>query len=180
MQIRRVVTGHARDGRPTVMSDGPPPNGRDLESVPGLSAALVWATDAKPSIAGSAVDRTEVVESWVPAPGETRFTMLTLPPDEVFMGEEMDHAAAAAEQQAVLPGLAETFEPDAPGMHRTDSIDYVIVLDGEVWLDLDGGRETKLSCGDVVIQNGTRHAWRNRSGRPARLAFVLIGAGRDA
>jgi len=63
-----------------------------------------------------------------------------------------------------------------PGMHRTHSIDYGIVLDGEIWLELDNGEQTQLNRGDTIVQLGGRHAWRNNSDRPATLAFVLIGA----
>ncbi|MBM3558643.1 MAG: cupin domain-containing protein [Alphaproteobacteria bacterium] len=59
-------------------------------------------------------------------------------------------------------------------MHRTDTVDYGIVLDGEVWMVLDVG-ETLLRAGDVVVQRGTNHAWQNRSGRPARMAFINLG-----
>ena len=72
------------------------------------------------------------------------------------------------------PGLGERFEPN--GMHTTPTVDYGIVLDGEIWLELDEGRTTLLRQHDVVIQNGTRHAWRNKSERAATVAFVLIGA----
>ena len=75
-----------------------------------------------------------------------------------------------------VPGLAECFESDNPGMHTTDTIDYGIVLDGEIWLELDDGQTQHLRKLDVVVQNGTRHAWRNRSGRVTLMAFVLIGA----
>jgi len=76
------------------------------------------------------------------------------------------------------PGFIRVFEPDAPGMHTTDSVDYGVLLDGEVWLELDDGREVRLAPHDLVIQNGTRHAWRNKSTRQATLLFVLIGAQR--
>ena len=72
------------------------------------------------------------------------------------------------ENLAVSPGLAERFEPD--GMHTTPTVDYAIVLDGEIWLELDEGRRRLLRQHDVVIQNGTRHAWRNKSDRTATLA----------
>ena len=87
-----------------------------------------------------------------------------------------DGAAAAEENLKAIPGLAERFEPDNPGMHTTDTIDYGIVLDGEIWLELDHGRTEHLRRHDVVIQNGTRHAWRNRTDRVTLMAFVLIGA----
>ena len=77
------------------------------------------------------------------------------------------------------PGIAEHFEPGNPGMHTTDSVDYVVVLAGEVWLELDDGARTRLGPGDTVVQNGTRHAWRNLSAEPVTLAVVNVGAGRD-
>jgi quercetin dioxygenase-like cupin family protein len=82
--------------------------------------------------------------------------------------------AAVAENLAISPGLAELFEPD--GMHTTPTIDYGIVLEGEIWLELDEGRSRLIRKHDVVVQNGTRHAWRNKSDQPATLAVVLIGA----
>jgi hypothetical protein len=104
----------------------------------------------------------------------TRFLVVTFPPDSVFSAPGFDPQAAAAENSAISPGLAELFEAD--GMHATPTVDYGIVLEGEVWLELDEGRAELLRKHDVVVQNGTRHAWRNKSNRPATLAFVLIGA----
>lgn len=94
---------------------------------------------------------------------------MTLPPD-------LDIPAALAEIDRKLPGLGEVLEPDHPGMHRTDTIDYEIVISGEVWLELDGGQEVHLKPGDTVVQNGTRHGWRNKSSEPCVLAVTLIGA----
>jgi quercetin dioxygenase-like cupin family protein len=76
---------------------------------------------------------------------------------------------------AALPGLIESFEPDHPGMHTTATIDYGIILEGEMWLELDNGQSRLVKAGDIVIQNGTRHAWRNKSERIARALFVMIG-----
>ncbi|TDP91858.1 cupin domain-containing protein [Labedaea rhizosphaerae] len=69
-------------------------------------------------------------------------------------------------------------EPGAPGMHRTDSLDYVLVVSGEVTLELDDGEQTVLAAGDVVVQNGTRHAWRNHGTEPCTIVGVAIGANR--
>jgi quercetin dioxygenase-like cupin family protein len=85
---------------------------------------------------------------------------------------------ALAEVEHKLPGLASHLEADSPGMHTTDSIDFEYVLSGEVWLELDDGKEVHLRSGDTVVQNGTRHAWRNKSTEPCRLLFCLIGAHR--
>jgi quercetin dioxygenase-like cupin family protein len=77
-----------------------------------------------------------------------------------------------------MPGAIAAMEPDAPGMHITDSIDYVLVVSGEATLELDNGEQTVLRAGDAVIQNGTRHAWRNHGTEPCTIVGVAIGANR--
>jgi len=104
--------------------------------------------------------------------------LVTYPPDSVMATPAFDPEAARVEYLARLPGLAELFEPRNPGTHTTDTIDYVIVVDGEIWLELDEGKVGPLRCGDIVVQNGTRHAWRNRGDGPATLVFVFVGAKR--
>ena len=94
------------------------------------------------------------------------------------MREDFDAVAAAQEFAQLQPDMAAVQERDHPGMHRTETIDYVIVLDGEVYLELDDHQEVLLKPHDAIIQNGTRHAWRNRSDRSVLLAVVLIGARR--
>ena len=106
--------------------------------------------------------------------------IVRFPPDAVFAEPAFDPVAAGREQSLHIPGLAECFEAENPGMHVTDTLDYDIVLEGEIWLELDDGAEVHLRQGDVAIQCGTRHAWRNKGSRPATMAFVLIGAVRDA
>jgi hypothetical protein len=102
--------------------------------------------------------------------------IVTFPPDAVLARPGFNPAAADAEQREFIPGLAERFEADAPGMHRTDTLDYDIVLDGEIWLELDDEATVHLRQGDIAVQRGTRHAWRNRGDRTATMCFVLIGA----
>jgi mannose-6-phosphate isomerase-like protein (cupin superfamily) len=163
-----VVTGHDADGRPTIVGDEPLPRFVERRAIPGMADGVVWATAAG---AGGA----EAVVSVVPGPGETRFLTVTLPPATAFESAQFDPAAAAAEDAEVIPGLAELFDPDDPGMHATPTVDYVVVLEGEVHLVMEGGEETVVRQGDIVIQNGTRHAWRNLSEHPATLATVMIG-----
>ncbi|HSV48605.1 MAG TPA: cupin domain-containing protein [Ramlibacter sp.] len=172
--IRRVVTGHDGQGRAVVAADSIPPRTHAFAHIPGMVSRLVWATPVVPQLPHDGGDPTPAVASIVPGPGESRLLIVTFPPDAVFAIPGFDFAAAAQENLAVSPGLAERFEPD--GMHQTPTVDYGIVLDGEVWLELDDGRAERLVRHDVVVQNGTRHAWRNRSEHPATLAFVLIGA----
>jgi quercetin dioxygenase-like cupin family protein len=92
--------------------------------------------------------------------------------------EDIDFENGAVELEEKLPGMAEHMEPDNPGMHTTDTIDFEYIISGEVWLELDNGEEVHLKAGDTVVQNGTRHAWRNKSNDPCRLVACLIGANR--
>ena len=172
--LHRVVTGHGKEGASRIAMQSTTPRTDVFKHIPGMVSRLVWATGPVATLPFDGVDPTPATASFVPGPGETRFIVATFPPDAVFGAADFDAEAAARENLAVSPGLAERFEPD--GMHATPTVDYAIVLDGEIWLELDDGASTLLRRHEVVIQNGTRHAWRNRSARPATLAFVLIGA----
>lgn len=174
---RRVVTT-VRDGKSVISSDGIPPNAHVHISWPGHMTSVCWATgpdltlpmaEAEPAPAGIRV---------TPKPGETRLMIVRFPPDQVFASPDYNPVAAASEQATHVPGLAERFEVDSPGMHTTDSVDYGIVIEGEIWLELDDGVEVHLRRGDVLVQGGTRHAWRNKGTQAATLAFVLLGAAR--
>jgi hypothetical protein len=171
---RRVVTT-VKDGKSVVASDGPVPNAHHYSSIPGMMTSVIYATAVPPLLPPGEVEAATPRMPVLPPPGETRLMIVTFPPDSLFARPEFDPAAADAEQRDFIPGLAELFEPDAPGMHRTDTVDYDIVLDGEIWLELDDGVTTHLRAGDVVIQGGTRHAWRNKGDRTATMCFVLIG-----
>ncbi|WP_244306376.1 cupin domain-containing protein [Paraburkholderia lacunae] len=114
----------------------------------------------------------------IPPAGGTSLLIVTFPPDHVMMSPQFDPAAAGAECMARMPDLAQTFELQSPGMHTTDTVDYAIVLAGEIWLEVDDGQQTRLCPTDVVVQNGTRHAWRNRSDAPSTVAFFMVGATR--
>jgi mannose-6-phosphate isomerase-like protein (cupin superfamily) len=178
MQVRRVVTGHDPDGRAVPVGDAPVPRSHDFQHIPSMSSAMVWATRPGEPIPRDVVDPTPHVLSQVPEPGGSCFLVVRFPPDAVFASPGFDPAAADAEQRAVSPGLAELFEPAEPGMHTTDSVDYIVVLDGRIWLELDDDRTVELGRGDTVVQNGTRHAWRNLGPEPATLAVVMLGARR--
>lgn len=174
LAMRRVVTGHDENGSSMVALDGAAPRSDAFVHIPGMMSRLIWSTEPDPTLPSNAADPTVSVASIVPPQSGTRFLVVTFPPDSVFFAPDFDPAAAAAENSAISPGLAELFEAD--GMHATPTIDYGIVLDGEIWLELDDGRAELLHRHDVIIQNGTRHAWRNKSERSATLAFILIGA----
>jgi hypothetical protein len=174
MQVRRVVTGHDADGRAIVASDTQV-DGLRPTLTPGSEFHRLWGGDTAPSFPddGSEPDH----DTYFPAVGGFRFGMFTVPPASAVSGSPPeDMAAAFAEFEASLPGIAAHMEPDAPGMHTTATIDFEVVLEGEVWLELDDGVEVHLREGDTVVQNGTRHAWRNHGDAPARLAVFLVGA----
>jgi hypothetical protein len=178
MGIRRVVTGTDPAGRPAIVSDGPAPRAHDFVHVPGMSSTMLWATEPDEPLRLDGSDPTRAVVRHVPGPGATRFVIVRFPPDSVVAAPGFDVEAADAEHRLVSPGLAELFEPDHPGMHQTDTVDYAIVVEGEIWLDLDEGGLTRLGTGDVCVQNGTRHAWRNRGSAGAVVAFVNVGQAR--
>jgi hypothetical protein len=113
--------------------------------------------------------------SALPPAGGSLLQIVTFPP--AATRRAADPKAMAEEYRARLRGLAESFERDGSGMHVTASIDYALVLDGELWLELDDGETVHLHAGDIVIQQATRHGWRNKSERPATIAFVMFASG---
>jgi len=137
--------------------------------------AQLWVTNAAPSVPVGQVDPTTARSSLIPPTGATSIALFDFPPDYV-MQNLADPGAMVEELSRELPGLFQTFEPSSPGMHTTPTIDYGIILVGELWLELDNGEARLVRAGDVVVQNGTRHAWRNKTNQIARALFVMIGA----
>jgi mannose-6-phosphate isomerase-like protein (cupin superfamily) len=176
MPVRRVVTGHDANGHAVFASDALV-DPTTVALLPGAAFHQLWGADATPSLPDDGSPPTAA--TYFPSVGGFRFGMFSLPPDGSVSVGDIDMAAALAELESSLPGLASYMEPEAPGMHTTATIDFEVVLEGEVWLELDDGAEVHLKVGDTVVQNGTRHAWRNRGDTPARLAVFLIGAHHD-
>jgi hypothetical protein len=159
------------------LSDGAPANIHAYEGWPGFMTSVIWATAPIPFLPPEpAAEPAPPSLRITPPPGETRLMIVRFPPDSVFANPRFDPERALEEQQVHLPGLVDCFEAEDPGMHRTDSVDYDIVLDGEIWLELDDGEEVHLKQGEIAIQQGTRHAWRNKSQSVTTMAFMLIGA----
>ena len=177
MNIRRVVTGHSNN-KAVIMSDGPPPGIFHSRAVPGSASAVLWKTPSAPSVPQGQDNAVAVSPTLLPAVGESRLLLVTFAPDSVMASPDFDAAAAVREQMEAAPDFAKTFEADHPGMHTTDTVDYGVVLDGEVWLELDEGTQVQLKPHDIFVQTGTRHGWRNKSDKPATLMFVMIGASR--
>ena len=178
MKTRRVVTGKDETGRSVFLSDDVAPLAHEFEHLPGQGFVRLWRTEPGGVLKAKAEEPQTLTGPLLPAPDGTSFMLVSIAPDAVALSPTFDPAAVGAEFAAYVPDFAATFEPDAPGMHTTDTVDYGIVLDGEVWLELDDGAETRLTRGDVIVQFGARHAWRNKADRPAVVAFVLVGARR--
>ncbi len=170
---RRVVTGNVK-GKSVVQSDESL-LAYEFNSVPGYEHTLIWVNPATPDLSKEQkFDR--YPDSVVPGPGGTSLHFVTFPPDSVFADPSFDAHAAQKEALVRLRGLADHFEKEDPGMHKTNTVDYSVVYDGEIWLELDDGETLHLRRGDVVVQNGTRHAWRNKGAKPVTMLFFLNGA----
>lgn len=144
--IRRIVTGHDTANVAKVILDGPATNARHPPS--GITSTLIWCTDRCPADIAIGEDVEDMGARKLgtpPPPKGTRFAVIDFPP------------------------------ANKPAMHRTETIDYVLVLAGEIDMDMDDSTVT-LKQGDVMVQRGTNHSWVNRSGAPARVAFVLVDA----
>lgn len=174
MSVRRVVIGRQPDGSSIVVSDGESLRSHDFISIPGMSESLLWSTRSDDEMVNTP-DNALRVRKRLPKKGETVFVIVSFPPDEVFASPQFDPSRAASEQRLVTPDLADLFEPGGGGMHTTPTVDYVVVLDGEIWLDLGQDEPVHLRRGDTVVQNATRHAWRNFGTKPATLAVVMVG-----
>jgi mannose-6-phosphate isomerase-like protein (cupin superfamily) len=170
---RRIATENL-NGKSIVQSDEHM-QAYEFKTVPGYEHTLIWVNPTIPDLSKEQrFDR--YPESVVPGPGGTSLHFVTFPPDSVFADPSFDGADARDEALIRLRGLADHFEKEDPGMHKTNTVDYAVVYDGEIWLELDESKTLHLKRGDVVVQNGTRHAWRNTSTRPVTMLFFLNGA----
>ncbi len=170
---RRIVMGNV-NGKAVVQSDEPL-LAYQFKTVRGYEHTLVWVNPAIPDLSKEQrFDR--YPDSVVPGPGGTSLHFVTFPPGSVFADPSFDGEAAQEEALVRLRGLADHFEKEDPGMHKTNTVDYAVIYGGEMWLELDDGETLHLNRGDVVVQNGTRHVWRNKGNKPVTMLFFLNGA----
>lgn len=172
--VRRVVTGHDENGRAIIESDTPAPVVRYAPLRPGYSMHEVWATYSTPAAIDYAGEPTDRPRSIEPPANGCVCRIIEFPPEASWIGN-IDAEKAKEAFASLGSGHAAVPAKDAPHplMHRTKTVDYGIVLSGEIHLVVDEG-ETLLKPGDVVVQRGTNHAWSNRSDEPCRMAFVLV------
>ncbi|HTP96284.1 MAG TPA: cupin domain-containing protein [Burkholderiales bacterium] len=174
-RIRRVVTGHDRSGKAIVVSDGIAHAVKSNPLRPGHSSVDIWKTGAMPVPLGiDAADPTGGVRTIHPAPNGTIIRIAEVPPESDAI-RNMTPEQAREVFRANNNERASTWGRGGrhPLMHRTETIDYAVVLEGEITLLLDE-TDVNLKAGDVVIQRGTNHAWSNRSGKRCLMLYVLI------
>jgi mannose-6-phosphate isomerase-like protein (cupin superfamily) len=171
--VRRIVTGHDPKGRSIVQEDGPPARVATLGGDSGTTFHEIWNTRSTPApIDRASGEPAEPGISLLPPPGGTRIRILDIPPDDGTLAA-LPREAVRGLFEAIGAGHALAEDPPRPLMHRTETVDYGIVLEGELVLILDDS-EAVVRAGDIVVQRGTSHAWANRSTSNARIAFVLI------
>lgn len=171
--MRRVVTGENAEGRSIIVSDE---GISDWVRRPtGLSVAEVWRTDSLPARTGDMSSAPAGVLA-APAPAGLAVRIAVFPPDEAI--NALERAAYDESIKDLYGDQGDQHTSEIAGMHRTDTVDLITVVDGEIWVLLDEG-ESLLQTGDSLIQRGTRHAWRNRSSRPCTLVTTVLPAPRQ-
>ncbi len=169
MTTRRVVTGTNAEGKSYYVHDGPNPGRLEMGLFVGDE---IWIDDpANPDPTAAKDPATSQVFRLEPPPGGSVVRIFTFQPE----GRDVPELAQVLSDNAARFDTGGVMEEDSPGMHTTRTIDYGIVLSGEIDLELDEG-EVHLGPGDVVVQRATRHAWHNRGSEPCTMVFVLISS----
>jgi hypothetical protein len=169
--FKRIVTGHNATGKAIIAEDGPPPRVIDTGATMPLVYEL-WSTRESPARVSRLMQEPAESPSLPPPPGGTRARIIDFPPDSLAADATRDDIRNHFE---AMGGHGIMDESDAPHklMHRTQSVDIAIVLEGEIYCIVDEG-ESLAKAGDVIVQCGTNHAWSNRTDKICRMAFFMI------
>jgi len=169
--LRRVVTTVDKSDKAVVLLDGPTPH-KKVRPVAQTVSRLIWVTDQTPADLSGTADRAAIDIGIMPPAGGSVFRIVEFPPEPPEM-RNLDPKSMHASLGDGVPKRGRP--PRHPAMHRTRTVDYAIVMAGEIDMLLDD-TEIHLKAGDVLVQQGTNHAWVNRGTAPCRIAFVLIDA----
>jgi mannose-6-phosphate isomerase-like protein (cupin superfamily) len=172
-KFRRVVTGHDAAGRSIFVMDGPSPHVFSRTK----GSAIVhefWETTRTPADNRGNEDAIARGHRLPPPNNGSVFRVIEYPPDSARLAA-IAHEEALPDDGSGRAAATDRNSPRHPGFHKTSTIDYAIVLSGEIFAMMDDG-EVALKAGDVLVQRGTNHAWSNRTNEPAVVAFVLIDA----
>jgi hypothetical protein len=175
-KVRRIVTGHDAKGRSIIVSDASSHHVMTLQGIPTFGVTEIWKTDSTPADNRATKDPCKVPAQLAPPKSGTVIRVVEFPPDKLWIkSADRDKAFASLGSSGAKALAHDASASRHPMMHRTQTIDYAIVLAGEIWALMDTG-ETKMKAGEILIQRGTNHAWSNRSNKPCLVAFVLIDA----
>jgi mannose-6-phosphate isomerase-like protein (cupin superfamily) len=171
--VRRIVTVDDAEGRSVAIADGPSPDVRLDPARPGYAATRIWVTDRTPARIQGVRETLDVPHAIEPPPGGSVCRVVSFPPDASYQNR-ISARDVAAFFEAMGSPAASTYSPRAPHpyMQKSRTLDFCMVLEGEITLVLDT-EEVHLKAGDTVVQRGANHAWSNRSDRPAVVAFSL-------
>ena len=173
MDIKCIVTGQDEVGK-SVIVHHTPIQPVSLALLPGYEFHRIWGSDSIPELPSDGTPPQQ--PRYFPGKGGFRFAFFTIPPDTMTSVDQIGIESALEEIQQKLPGMIDVLERDHPGMHTPDTVDFDVIVCGEVYLELDDGVEVLLKAGDCVIQNGTRHAWHNRSSEKCVISVAIVGA----
>lgn len=178
---RRALTGRDAAGKSVFASFDVTSKVVEIDSNPGLTFYELYRTEGVPKLTGLEADPMLAGTTAFPGPGGTLFRLISYPPRRPEgwkppPGVTFD--SALKELSEKVPGMGDHFDRAAPGMHTSDTIDYGVVVRGEMTLELDDGATIRLRQGDCIVQNGTRHRWRNPLPEPCLMAFVSVGGTR--
>lgn len=174
--IRRIVTGHDEQGRSCIVEDQPATAIRLVSQRPGYRAVNLWCTQAAPAPIAAPDSVAKHQGILPPKHGGSILRIIDFPPESADPAQRQQQIAATF--GSIFADADHDKRAGAhPGMHCTDTVDYAIILEGEIWAVMDQG-ETLMRTGDVLVQRGTNHAWANRSEKTARICFVLLDGAR--
>ncbi|OLE18472.1 MAG: hypothetical protein AUG50_06185 [Betaproteobacteria bacterium 13_1_20CM_3_63_8] len=170
-RVRRVLTGVDQQGKSTFIADGPAPNVKEMASMPGLALTDLWETTSAPASNAGSADAAARPVRLEPPPKGTIFRLVEFPPDSQWR----NRADARTAFDSIGAGHAPDKGSADPMMHKTSTVDYIIVLKGEIHAIMDSG-EKLLRVGDVLVQRGTNHSWSVRGNEPCIIGVVLVNA----
>jgi hypothetical protein len=170
-RVRRVLTGHDADGKSTIIADGLAQNVKEMASMPGLALTDLWETVSAPASNAGAADAALRPVRLEPPRNGTLLRIVEFPPDSAWRSGADGREAF----KSIGAGHAQDRASSDPMMHRTSTVDYIIVLKGEIHALMEKG-ETLLRAGDILVQRGTNHSWSVRGSEPCIVAAVLVNA----
>ena len=170
--VRRIVSANVAKDRAIAVHDGPSPDVRTDPARPGFAATRIWVTDSMPAKVKGVTETLHLPHSLEPPPNGSLCRFVTFPPDAVWQRKVGAKEVQAYFQAMGSPG-ASTYSPQAPHpyMQKTRTLDFCVVVEGEITLVLDT-EEAQLKAGDTVVLRGTNHAWSNGSNSPCTIAFA--------